>query len=399
MKEMFTSFLSTGAWAIIKSVLLLILAFIAAKIVKSLVIKLFTKTKLNNLLGKSDAAKEGREKTIEFIGKLMYLLVFLLFIPGIFESLGMQEVSSPILNLLNIMWSYLPNVVAAVVVLCVGFYVAKLVRELLIPVFNKIKVNRLQEKAGMDVPDTAKLSNTLAYIVYALILIPVIITALRVLNIQAISEPAIMMLDIIFGFIPNILAAVILIVIGCMVAKFSGNIVQSLIASAGLDGKLAKLLDGKASHFVLSKVIGTTVHTVMVIFFIVESFSVLRLQVVADIGEAIIGYMPYVLAAVLILIACYVCSSMVQKALQKNGHTTAALVSKCAIYTVGGFMVLSELGIAQRIVNTSFVLIVSALAIAFAISFGIGGKDFAARTLKRLEGKCDHSEKTEIDSE
>ena len=91
MKEMFTSFLSTGAWAIIKSVLLLILAFIAAKIVKSLVIKLFTKTKLNNLLGKSDAAKESREKTIEFIGKLMYLLVFLLFVPGIFESLGMQD--------------------------------------------------------------------------------------------------------------------------------------------------------------------------------------------------------------------------------------------------------------------------------------------------------------------
>ncbi|MDH8276304.1 hypothetical protein QIG69_28530, partial [Klebsiella pneumoniae] len=70
-----------------------------------------------------------------------------------------------------------------------------------------------------------------------------------------------------------------------------------------------------------------------------------------------------VLAAVLILIACYVCSSMVQKALQKNGHATAALVSKCAIYTVGGFMVLSELGIAQRIVNTSFVLIVAAVAI------------------------------------
>ncbi len=161
MKEMFTSFLSTGAWAIIKSVLLLILAFIAAKIVKSLVIKLFTKTKLNNLLGKSDAAKESREKTIEFIGKLMYLLVFLLFVPGIFESLGMQEVSSPILNLLNTMWGYLPNILAAVVVLCVGFFIAKLVRELLIPVFNKIKVNRLQEKAGIEVEDSAKLSTPL----------------------------------------------------------------------------------------------------------------------------------------------------------------------------------------------------------------------------------------------
>lgn len=389
MKEMFTSFLSTGAWAIIKSVLLLILAFIAAKIVKSLVIKLFTKTKLNALLGKSDAAKESREKTIDFIGKLMYLLVFLLFVPGIFESLGMQEVSSPILNLLNTMWGYLPNILAAVVVLCVGFFIAKLVRELLIPVFNKIKVNRLQEKAGIEVEDSAKLSNTLAYIVYALILIPVIITALRVLNIQAISEPAIRMLDIIFGFIPNILAALIIIIIGCMVAKFAGNIVQSLIASAGLDAKLSKLLEGKASRFTLSKVIGMIVHTVMIIFFIVESFSILHLQVVTDIGEAIIGYMPYVLAAVLIWIACYICNAMVQKALQKNGHTTSAMICKWAIYMIGGFMVLSELGIAKNIVNTAFVLIVAALAIAFAISFGIGGKEFAGRTLKKLEGKYD----------
>ena len=390
MKEMFTSFLSTGVWAIIKSILLLILAFIAAKIVKSLVVKLFTKTKLNALLGKSDAAEEGRDKTIEFIGKLMYLLVFLLFVPGIFESLGMQEVSSPILNLLNTMWGYLPNILAAVVVLCVGFFIAKLVRELLIPVFNKIKVNRLQEKAGIEVADSAKLSNTLAYIVYALILIPVIITSLRVLNIQAISEPAISMLDIIFGFIPNILAALIIIIIGCMVAKFAGNIVESMIASSGLDAKLSKLLEGKASRFTLSKVIGTIVHTVMVIFFIVESFSILHLQVVTDIGEAIIGYMPYVLAAVLILIACYICNAMVQKALQKNGHTTSALICKWAIYLIGGFMVLSELGIAKNIVNTAFVLIVAALAIAFAISFGIGGKDFAGRTLKKLEGKYDH---------
>ena len=52
-------------------------------------------------------------------------------------------------------------------------------------------------------------------------------------------------------------------------------------------------------------------------------------------------------------------------------------------------MVLSELGIAKNIVNTAFVLIVAALAIAFAISFGIGGKEFAGRTLKKLEGKYD----------
>lgn len=67
MKETLTAFLGTGIWAIIKAVVLLLLAFLAAKIVKSLIIKLFTKTKLNALLGKSDAAQASREKTIEFI--------------------------------------------------------------------------------------------------------------------------------------------------------------------------------------------------------------------------------------------------------------------------------------------------------------------------------------------
>ena len=386
MKEMFVSFLSTGAWSVIKAVLLLILALIVAKIAKSLIVKLLTKTKISYLLEKTGKL-ETQETIISFVGKLIYLLVFLLFVPGIFECLGMNAVSSPILNVLNTMWGYLPNVLAAAVILCVGFFVAKLVRELLVPVFDKIKVNRLQEKAGMEVADSAKLSNTLAYIIYVLILIPVIITALRVLNISAISDPAIAMLNIIFTYIPSILAALVIIVIGCMVAKFAGNIVKRLIASAGLDAKLASLLDGKAGKFELSKTIGMTVQIVMIVFFAVESLNVLHLQVVTNIGAAVIGYLPYVLAAVLILIACYVCNAIAQKALKKNGHTTYAVACQCAIYLIGGFMVLSELGIAKEIVNTVFIVIVAAVAVAFAISFGVGGREFAGRSLKKLEAK------------
>lgn len=395
MSELFSTFLTTGAWAVIRAVLLLLVAFLCAKIVKSLVNKALSKTKLGAGDSSSDTASEGRGKTVDFLGRLMYLLVFLLFVPGIFDSLGLGEMSAPILNLLNTMWGYLPNVLAAVIVLWVGFFIAKLVRELLVPVFGKLKVNRLQEKAGLDVTDSAKLSNTLAYIVYVLILIPVVITALQVLNIQAISAPAVKMLDVIFAFIPNILAALMIIVIGCTIAKFAGGIVESLIASAGLDAKLSNLLDSKAPQFILSRVIGRTVSTVMVIFFIVESFSVLHLQVVTNIGSAIIGYLPYVLAAVLILMACYVVNAIIQKALRKGEHTGAALVSKCAIYTIGVFMVLNELGIAGEIVNTAFILIVAALAVAFAISFGIGGREFAGRMLKRLEDACCKGGKTE----
>ncbi len=395
MNEMFAAFFGGGIWAVIKAVLILLLAFITAAIVKSLVVKLFTKTKLNALLGKTDNETDGKEKTVTFIGKLVHLLVFLLFVPGIFESLGMREVSSPILNLLNTMWGYLPNILAAVLVLWVGFFIARLVRELLIPVFNRLKVNTLQEKAGIQVADTGRLSDTLAYIVYVLILIPVIIASLQVLNIQAVSVPAIQMLDTIFKFIPNILASLVIIIVGCMVARFSGNIVENMIASAGFDAKLSERLETKGNGFVLSKVVGITIHTIMVVFFIVESFGVLHLPVLTGIGNAVISYMPYVLASVLILVACYVCDGLAGKALLKGNHTVLALVSKISIYTIGTFMILNELGIAKEIVNTVFILIIAVLAIAFAVSFGVGGRNFAEKVLKKLENTCglEHEEK------
>ena len=129
----------------------------------------------------------------------------------------------------------------------------------------------------------------------------------------------------------------------------------------------------------------------MVIFFLVESFGVLHLQVLNGIGKTVIGYMPCVLASVLILALCYIGSMAAQKALTKSGHTGYGWLCKCVIYTVGGFMVLNELGIAKEIVNTAFLLMIAAIAVAAAIAFGIGGKETAGRLLKKWEDKCDES--------
>ncbi|WP_305180094.1 mechanosensitive ion channel, partial [Faecalibaculum rodentium] len=187
----FTDFFNTGLGTAIKAVLLLVLAFIVAAIAKSLIVKLLSRTKLATLKGTGEGAENQGPKTIDLIGKLVQLVVFLLFVPGIFEILGMTQVSAPVLTLLNTVWGYVPNILFCVIILWIGFYVARLVRELLIPVLNKLEVNRLQKIAGIEVRDEGRLSNTIAYIVYVLILIPVIISALYVLDIKAISDPAI----------------------------------------------------------------------------------------------------------------------------------------------------------------------------------------------------------------
>lgn len=148
-----------------------------------------------------------------------------------------------------------------------------------------------------------------------------------------------------------------------MIGKFVGQIVTRLIASAGLDAKLTKLLENNDKlSFCLSKFVGGVVYAVVVIFFAVEGVNVLKLEVLTSIGAAVIGYMPAVLSAVLILVLCFIAGAVAEKTLRKNGFKNYAVVAKCAILVVGAFMVLSQLGIAADIVNTAFRLLVPSLS-------------------------------------
>ncbi len=387
---------------ILQAVILLVIAFIAAGIARWLVLKLINKTKLKEVEEKAAvkplAAPNTTVKTKmslgNFIANLVYFIVFMLFVPGIFSSLGVIGVSEPITTFLVTILNYLPNVIGAAIVIAVGILIASLVRMLLVPVFEKLKINKLQEKAGMEVTDEAKLSQTLAFIVYVLILIPVVIIALDVLDISVISEPAQAMLSIVISFIPNIVAALILIWLGTLIGKFAGALVRKLVASSGVDKKIRDLIgEEKFPKFVLSAAVGLIVQILVDIFFIVQGLSVLNLTVFDEIGMAIIAYLPNVLAAALIFGIAFLLGNGVEKLLTKNGFKSYGKIAHVAIMIVAVFMMLNQLGIAPVLVNTAFILALGAIAVAFAIAFGIGGRDFAKKQLGDLDEAIDKIKK------
>ena len=383
-----SDFFATSVGAIVHALLLLALAFIVAAIVKMLITKLLNLPKVKEFVSKADTA-DNPGGTIRFIAKLVYFIVFILFVPGILNALHADNIAEPVLGLLNKIWGYLPNIIAAVIVLVVGFFIAKLVRQLLIPVFKRIKVDAIQEKAGVEVPDSAKLSTTLAYVVYVLIVIPVIIVALKVLKIEAISEPAVNVLNKIFGAIPRIIVAILLIGVGYVIARFGGQIVERLIASTGVDGKLRDAMGNAGSKFTLSKVVRITLQSLIIIFFAVEAVNMLGFSVLKDIGGTIIKYLPNVLAAVIIFVLAVVLARLAENALKKTSLASYTVLVKGVIFAAAGFMVLTQLGIASNIVTYAFIGVLAALAIAFAVAFGIGGRDFAAHTLKKLSDKAE----------
>ncbi len=376
--------------AVVKAFLLLILAYIVAGIVRGLILKVVDKTAIKKWLDKSNQGEQLRG----YIGKLVYLLVFLLFVPGIFTILGISQVADPILRLLSQIWGYVPNILAALIVLLVGTLIAKLVRQLLVPLFVKIGFDKLQEKAGLETDEDSRLSVTAAYVVYVLILIPVIVVSLQALGIEAIASPAISMLSTIFIFIPNIAVAVLVVILGVILAKLARNIIRQMLSSSGIDIKLQKILGEKGRGFVLSKVVSEVVRVVIVIFFVVEGLNVLHLNVMTKFGASLIDYLPSVLAALLILLAAVLGADAAENALKKSGLNGFALIVRITIMTVAVFMILSQLGIAEEIVSKAFLIIVAALAIAFAVAFGIGGREFAKKQLDKLDQKIEEAENT-----
>lgn len=378
--------------SLISAILLLILAFIVAVIAKRIVVKVLEKMNAGKYTDKIGITDEATGSSVEFIGKLVFLIVFLLFLPGVLDKLGMQNVSAPITSMVTQFFNYIPNIIAAVVILLIGLFIARLIRQLLVPVLKRVNVDKVQEKAGISSTESTTISSVLSYIVYVLILIPVIIAALQVLNITAISVPAISMLEKMISFLPNILAAIAIIIIGAFVAGIAGKLLTEILSGVGTDSLLQKAVpvdNSKLKEFSLSKAIGEIVKYVLILLFVVEAVNVLKLQVLQFVGEAIIAYLPLAISAIIIMGVALFAASWVEGLILKkySGSKLLAYTAKAAIIVLAVFMTLNQLGIATSIVNSAFIILLGALAVAFAVAFGIGGREFAGSVLQRLENK------------
>lgn len=378
-----------GIPSILYAILLLVIAFAAATIVKALVVKLLKAIKIENLLGKAGVNETATKNASEFLGKLAYFVTFLLFLPAVLDKLGMQSVSSPIIILANSFLAFVPKLIGAGIIVAVGVFIANIIKELLVPILKAVKVDALQEKAGIEASETSSFSYIIANVVYAVILLVVITSALDELGIYAISQPANAVVESIFAAIPNVLCAILIIAIGVFIANLVGKLLEALLAGVGTDKLLEKITGSPSKKIALSKAIAAVVKYVLMVIFLVQGVNVLKLPILTQIGAAIIAYMPAVLSAIIIIAIGMFAANTTEAALNKKfpNAKASALIAKVAIYVLVAFLCLSQLGIATAIVETTFILIIAALCVAFAVAFGVGGRQFAAHRLEELEEK------------
>lgn len=375
----------------IYAVLMLVVAFVAASIVKTLMVKLLKALKAEEKLAKIGVKDASTGSSIEFIAKLAYFVTFLLFLPGVLDKLGMNSVSQPITNMVNSFLAFIPKLVGAGIIIAVGVFIAKIVRDLLIALLRATKIDQLQAKAGILVTESSALSTIISNVIYGIILLVMITSALDALGIEAISVPANAIVKSIFDMIPYVLGAIVIIAVGVFISNLVAKLLGSLLAGVGTDKLIEKMTGTPAKKVVLSKLISSVVKYVLIIIFIVQGINVLQLPVLTEIGAAVIGYMPAVLSAVIIVAIGVFAANTAETALVKKfpEAKASALVAKVAIYVLTAFLCLSQLNVANVIVETTFILLIAALCIAFAVAFGVGGRKFAETTLDKLEKKID----------
>jgi hypothetical protein len=194
----------------------------------------------------------------------------------------------------------------------------------------------------------------------------------------------------------NLIAALIIFAVGWIVGSFIGDLIEKLFKVAKVDSGLRQagleeVLKKGDIRLNSGAFVGGLVKWFIIAIFFLSALEVFQLtQVNAYLTDVVVGYLPHVIVAVLILLASIIIAEAVQKIVTGAAATAhvrssrmLGVVTKWAIIIFAVLAALVELNIAASLIQILFIGIVAALSIAFGLAFGLGGRDAAARVLDR----------------
>jgi len=333
--------------------------------------------------GKIDAEKEKPLQLTKTIGDVVYWLIFLLFLPAVLGTLNLEGLLDPVQSMLDKFLGFLPNILAAAVIGVVGWFVARIVRQIVTSLLSAAGSDRLNDRIGI-----ASLPKLVGLIVYILILIPVLVAALNALGLDAITQPASSMLNLILEALPAIFAASMVVVIAYIVGKIVAGFITELLTGIGFNNILARLGIGKEvaeGKRTPSDIAGFLLITAIMLFAVFEASNLLGFEALSNLMAELTVLGGHILLGLVIFSIGLYLANLASKAIQSSASAQASFVSivaRVAILVLAGSIAIRYMGLANEIVNLAFGLILGAIAIAVAIAFGIGGRDVAARKLE-----------------
>ena len=380
---------------VLSAALLLGLAWLLATGVKFVVSKAVSASKLGEHVLEEAGQDESKGKSLgDTIGEALYWFVFLLFLPGVLDALALEGMMAPVQGMMSKVTAFLPNIFTAGVTLAVGWLLARIVQRIVSSFAAAVGADAFVERVGLQSALGGQpASKVLGGIVYVLVFIPILISALSALRLDAVTAPLSNMLTMILEAIPAVFAALVVLAVSFAVGKVVAGLVTSLLTSIGFDRILEKLGLGKASQEESKRpaaIVGSVVLTFIMLFAATEAASLLGFSSLEGlIGEFLVTA-GHILFGVVIFGLGLFLANFAADAVAATGapnSSALAMLTRVAILVLSGAIALRQMGIANEIISLAFGLILGAVAVAAAIAFGVGGRELAARQLERWSSR------------
>ncbi len=195
--------------------------------------------------------------------------------------------------------------------------------------------------------------------------------------------------DTFFEWLPNLVGALVILLIGWIVARIAKALLVKLGEALHVDEQLDR---GRVGEYVSqvtespNRAIGTLGFWLVMLGALSLAVTTLGVEALTAFVASIYGYLPHVIAALAIfLVAAAVAGAVSAFATKVMGDTptgkVVATVAPILIMTIASFMILTELMIAEEIVLITYTALVGAVALAAALAFGLGGRRAAAELL------------------
>lgn len=406
-------------------ILLLGVAWLVATIVKLITTSGLRALNLDQRLDQRPAGTaptENQMSVTDTIGNALYWFIFLLFLLPILDTLGLQQALQPIRSLIGDILSIIPNILAAILIAAVGWLLATVVRRIVTNLLFSAGFDSLGARVGLRrTSPSQSLSGIVGTIVYVLILIPVAIQALDALRIEAISVPAIAMLNEILNVLPEIFTAALILTVAYFLGQFISELVSNILSSLGFDNIFSLLglpsptrrspsqppsatrpTTGPVSDKTVlqsqttaasvptrtpSEIAGIIVLVGIMLFATLAAVNILNIPALTALVGGIIFVLGRILSGLIVFAIGLFLANLAFSIINSSGDRQAqilAQVARIAIIVLVSAMALQQIGIASEIVNLAFGLILGAVAVAVALAVGLGSRDIAGAQVKEL---------------
>lgn len=301
---------------LIQAIAILVIGFIVAWIVSAVVRSILNRTNFDNRLASWIAGEGNPPPPVEkWISSIVFWLIMLFVLVAFFQALQLDAVSQPLNTLLDEVFTFLPRLAGAAILLAIAWVIATIVKTITTRGLRALRVDERiagSEHTPQGTGTQFRLSETLGNVLYWFVFLFFLPSILSTLNLEGPLQPVQNLLDQFLGILPEIFAAIIIALVGWFVARIVRGIVTNLLAASQVDRLGYRLgIGDEAGEMRLSGLIGTVVYVLILIPVAISALDTLNIESVSAPAIAMLNQVldavPKIATAILILaLAFYV---------------------------------------------------------------------------------------------